>query len=179
MSFKFTKTKFDRLIIIEPDVYNDNRGTFQEIYRKSVFIENGIDYSFIQDNYSKSYKGVIRGLHFQNAPYEQGKLVRVTNGRVWDVVVDLRKKSSTFLKWFSIELSETNNKMLFIPPGFAHGFLALSDNVHLHYKTTKEYNKNSECGIRWDDPDLKIDWPTCNPTLSENDSKLPYIKDII
>ena len=177
MPFKFTKLKLTDLILIEPQVFFDKRGFFLESYKESDFSTHGIDEKFVQDNHSLSKKGVLRGLHYQLSPHAQGKLVRVIKGEVWDVAVDIRKSSHTFLKWDAEELSEENRKMLYIPPGFAHGFVALTDEVHLIYKCTSEYDPALDTGIRWDDPDIGIDWPVKNPLVSENDKKLPYLRD--
>ncbi len=171
------KTKIPDLLIIKPDVFEDERGYFFESYNREKFVQAGIKYKFVQDNESKSQKGVLRGLHFQNPPHAQGKLVRVMKGAVLDVAVDIRKKSPTYGKWASIELSESNKMMCWIPPGFAHGFVTLEDNTVFFYKCTNVYNKQSEGSIRWNDPDLNIDWKTKNPILSEKDKIVPFFKD--
>ncbi len=179
MPCTFTVGPLDGLIIVQPRVFPDGRGFFFESYKQSEFIAAGITQPFLQDNHSKSAKGVLRGLHFQNAPYSQGKLVRVLRGSVWDVAVDLRLTSSTYGKWFGIELSEQNRTMFWIPAGFAHGFLTLQDDTEFVYKCTAEYNKPSESGIRWDDPDLAIQWPDIGMDflVSEKDAILPFLKD--
>ena len=177
MPFLFTKLDIPDVILIKPPLYNDDRGFFTEIFKESVFKENGIHYNFVQDNYSQSKKGVIRALHYQLPPKAQGKLVRVLTGKILDVAVDVRRDSPTFLKSVTAELSSENNHMLFIPPGFAHGFVALSDDVRFLYKCTEEYSKEHERGIRSDDPDINIDWGVINPLISEKDQKLPYAKD--
>jgi dTDP-4-dehydrorhamnose 3,5-epimerase len=179
MPFDFIKQKIDGLVLIEPRVFTDERGFFLESYKKSDFAANGIDYEFVQDNHSLSRKDVVRGLHFQREPKGQGKLVRVMMGKVWDVAVDLRKGSTSYLKWMSYELSGENGKMLFIPPGFAHGFLTLTDDVHLVYKCTNEYDAKLDAGLRWDDPDIGITWPVKNPILSQKDLILPYVKEVL
>jgi dTDP-4-dehydrorhamnose 3,5-epimerase len=171
------KTKIPDLLIIKPDVFEDDRGYFFESYNREKFVQAGIDYKFVQDNESKSQKGVLRGLHFQNPPYAQGKLVRVMKGAVLDVAVDIRKNSPTYGKWASIELSESNKMMYWIPPGFAHGFVTLEDNTVFFYKCTNVYNKQSEGSIRWNDPALNIDWKTKNPILSEKDKITPSFKN--
>lgn len=176
MPFKFEKMEIDGLILIEPRVYKDQRGYFLESYKKSEFHANGIPEDFVQDNHSLSKKNVIRGLHYQQMPKAQGKIVQVIHGAVWDVAVDIRKDSETFAKWISVELSVENNRMLYIPPGFAHGFAALTDNVHLVYKCTAEYDPALDTGIKWNDPDLKITWPVKNPLVSEKDTELPLLK---
>jgi dTDP-4-dehydrorhamnose 3,5-epimerase len=181
MPFTFTHGPIDGLVIINPTVFTDERGFFMESYKESEFRSAGINDHFVQDNHSLSCRGTLRGLHFQKAPYAQGKLVRVTRGAVWDVAVDLRVGSATFSKRYAMELSETNKTMLWIPPGFAHGFLALEDNTELHYKCTAEYHAPSDAGIRWDDPDINISWPDLGIPyiISEKDKKLPYLKDIM
>ena len=177
MPFTFKKLKLPEIILVEPKVFHDDRGFFLESYKESDFKNNGINETFLQDNHSLSKKGVLRGLHYQHNPKSQGKLVRVLKGKVWDIAVDIRKESPTFKKYVFDELSEENNKMLYIPVGFAHGFVALTDNVHLVYKCTSEYSHEHDAGIRWDDPDLGIDWPVDNPLVSEKDEQLPYLKD--
>lgn len=175
----FIKTKIEGLIIIEPSVFEDERGFFMETYSQKVFAENGIDVNFIQDNHSRSSKGVLRGLHFQKPPFAQDKLIRCTRGEVFDVAVDLRKNSSTFGQWEGVILSEDNKKMFFIPKGFAHGFLVLSDIVDFQYKCSNFYSKESEGGLLWNDPDLKIDWPQMeNLILSEKDKLWPKFSEI-
>lgn len=166
----FTKTPIEGLIIIEPKVFEDERGYFFESYNKNEFKENGITSNFIQDNQSLSQKGVLRGLHFQRPPYAQAKLIRVIQGSVLDVVVDLRKKSSTYGKHLSIILSSQNKKIFFIPEGFAHGFLTLEDNTIFSYKCSNFYNTTSEDAILWNDESLSIDWKVKNPILSEKDN---------
>ena len=170
------KTKIPDLLIIKPAVFKDERGYFFESYSKGKFLNQGIDKNFVQDNESKSVKGVLRGLHFQKPPYSQGKLVRVMKGAVLDVAVDLRKSSPTYGKWASIELTEDNKFMYWIPPGFAHGFITLEDDTVFFYKCTNVYNKESEGSLRWNDPDLNIDWGLSNPILSEKDQVSPLFK---
>ena len=170
-------TKIPDLYIIKPKVFKDHRGYFFESYNKEAFLKVGIDQNFIQDNESKSGKGVLRGLHFQKPPFAQGKLVRVIKGAVLDVAVDLRKSSPTYGQWESIELSEENKLMFWVPPGFAHGFVTLADDTVFFYKCTNVYNKESEASIIWNDPDLNIDWGVENPTLSEKDKSGPFFKD--
>ncbi len=171
-------TKINDLLIIKPNVYSDPRGYFFESYNKELFLSKGIDQNFVQDNESKSMKGVLRGLHFQKPPFAQGKLVRVLKGAVLDVAVDLRKSSSTYGHWESIELTEDNKFMYWIPPGFAHGFLTLEDNTVFFYKCTNVYNKSSEGSILWNDLDLKIDWGLgFEPILSDKDKIAPNFKD--
>ena len=168
---KITKTEIEGLLIIEPLIHRDNRGYFFESWNKKLFKGLGINIDFFQDNQSFSKKGVIRGLHFQNPPYSQGKLVRVVKGSVLDVAVDIRKTSPTYGKHVSIELNDENNKMFWIPEGFAHGFSTLSDNTIFSYKCTNIYNKSSEGSLMWNDPDLDIDWKVKDPIVSNQDQK--------
>ena len=177
MVFEFEKLEIPEVILITPKAFSDERGFFMESYKESGFKANGINFEFKQDNHSKSSKKVLRGLHYQLDPYAQGKLVRVITGKIFDVAVDIRKGSPTFGKWVSAELSEDNKKMLWIPPGFAHGFLSLEDNTNVLYKSTNEYNKESERGILWNDPEIGIKWPFNNPLLSDKDKKHPVLKD--
>lgn len=163
------KTKIKDLLIINPKIFGDARGYFFESYNESVFKQNGINATFIQDNQSLSNTGVLRGLHFQSPPFDQGKLVRVITGAVLDVAVDIRKNSSTYGEHIAIELTEENKTMFYIPPGFAHGFLTLKDNTIFSYKCTNLYHKASEGTVLWNDKDLKINWNISNPLLSEKD----------
>ena len=179
MPFEFIKQEIEDVILIKPKVFGDNRGFFMESYKKSEFISNGIDAEFVQDNHSKSSAHVLRGLHYQAAPYSQAKLVRCTKGRIYDVAVDLRKNSPTFKKYVKVELSEENKQMLFIPEGFAHGFVALSNEVEILYKTTGEYNPLADRGVLWNDKDINIDWEIdFEPILSEKDKIQPKLSEI-
>lgn len=171
------ETKIRDLLIIKPTVFEDNRGYFFESYNKEKFLQKGIDQNFVQDNESKSMKGVLRGLHFQTPPYAQGKLVRVMKGAVLDVAVDIRKGSPTYGQWASIELTESNKWMYWVPPGMAHGFVTLEDDTVFFYKCTNVYNKSSEGSLRWNDPDLNIDWGSVDPILSEKDKISPLFKE--
>lgn len=174
----FTKTFIEGLLIIEPDVFGDNRGWFSESYNSEKFANNNVHIVFQQDNHSFSkQRGVLRGLHFQNNPKAQTKLVRCTRGKIWDVAVDLRKNSSTYLKWFGVELSEDNHKMLLIPQGFAHGFVTLTDNSEVQYKVDNLYSKQHDRSIRFDDKQIGIEWPIDNPILSDKDINAPYLID--
>ena len=166
---EFVKTEFDGLVVVKPKVFKDERGYFFESFNKNKFKSNAIDVDFVQDNQSKSDRNVLRGLHFQNPPFAQGKLVQVIKGAVLDVVVDIRKNSTTYGKHFKIELSEENKTMLFIPPGFAHGFLTLLDETIFSYKCSNFYNKESEKSLLWNDKTLNIDWGVSSPILSEKD----------
>lgn len=175
MPSDFYKQSIQDLIVIKPRVFQDERGFLLETYKQSEFTANGIDLPFVQGNHSVSRAGVVRGLHYQLPPYAQGKLVRVVQGKIWDVAVDIRKGSPTFGQWLGVELSGENLQMFWIPPGFAHGFIALTDDAHLIYQCTGEYNKDSEGGIRWDDPELAIQWPDAGvaPVVSDKDVQLP------
>lgn len=155
---KVTNCDIEGLFIIEPAVFPDERGYFMETYNQRDFEAAGLGMTFVQDNQSMSVKGVLRGLHFQKQ-YPQGKLVRVVRGKVFDVAVDLRKNSDTYGKWFGVELSAENKKQFYIPEGFAHGFLVLSDEAEFCYKCTDFYHPGDEGGIKWDDPDIGIEWP--------------------
>ena len=169
---KLTLTPIKDLVVIEPKVFEDQRGYFFEAYNKNTFHDLGLDYDFVQDNQSYSSKGVLRGLHFQKK-YPQAKLVRVIEGEVFDVAVDLRKDSPTFGKWYGVTLSGENKKMFMIPRGFAHGFLVLSETAVFSYKCDDFYHPNDEGGIIYNDPDIGIDWPRvdCELVLSEKDKK--------
>jgi len=177
---KVNETGLGGLLLIEPRIFKDPRGYFYESYNKQKLDLQGIFHEFIQDNQSRSTYGVIRGLHFQKEPYAQAKLVRVTEGSIYDVAVDIRPGSDTFGRWFGVEISAENFLQLFIPAGFAHGFSVLSDNATVQYKCDQYYHPQSESGIRFDDPDLQIDW-RIEPNkmiVSEKDSILPYLKQL-
>lgn len=176
--FNFIKTDIEGVYIIEPKIFGDSRGYFMETYKKEEFDKMGFYYEFVQDNQSKSKKGVLRGLHFQKQ-HPQAKLVRVLDGEVFDVAVDLRKGSATYGKYVSAVLSGDNKKMLLIPKGFAHGFLVLSESATFSYKVDDTYRPEDEGGIRWDDPDINIKWPLeCEPLLSDKDKALQSFKEI-
>ncbi len=180
--FKKIETKIKGVYIIEPTVFGDNRGYFMETYSKEDFKEIGLDYDFVQDNQSKSKKGVLRGLHFQKEN-TQAKLVRVISGKVFDVAVDLRPGSETYGKWEGVILSEENKKMFMIPRGFAHGFLVLSDEAEFTYKCDDVYNGNAEGGLAWNDKDVAIEWPLGEMQIgdlltSEKDAKWPTLKEL-
>ena len=174
---EFITTPIPDLLIIQPKIFEDDRGYFYESYSKIAFENYGIFADFVQDNQSLSGKGVLRGLHFQNPPFAQGKLVRAIKGAILDVAVDLRKTSETYGKYFDIELNEKNKKMLWIPPGFAHGFLTLSNETIFSYKCSNFYNKDSEKSIIWNDPTIGINWGLTDPILSEKDKKSNTFKD--
>ncbi len=169
------------LMIIQPTVFNDSRGFFYESYNRNSFLENGLDYIFVQDNHSRSKYGVLRGLHFQNPPFAQTKLVRVTRGKVLDIALDIRIGSPTYLQHLAIELSEENKTQLLIPQGFAHGFVVLSEDVEFMYKCDNFYNKEADGGILFNDERLEIDWgiPTTDMIVSEKDLSHPQAKNAI
>ena len=176
----YIKTNIEGLLILEPKVFGDDRGYFFESFNQDVFNENvGENIVFKQDNESKSSKNVLRGLHFQKPPYAQGKLVRVIKGSVLDVALDLRKGSKTYGQFEKIMLSESNKKQLWVPAGFAHGFLTLEDHTIFSYKCTETYHPDSEGGIQWNDPDLGIDWGVTNPILSEKDKKTDFFRTFV
>jgi dTDP-4-dehydrorhamnose 3,5-epimerase len=173
------KNQIEGLLIIKPAVFEDSRGYFYESYNEQKFREHGIDVRFLQDNESKSARNVLRGLHFQVPPFEQGKLVRVVKGAVLDVAVDLRKASPSYGKWASIILSEKNKWMYWIPAGFAHGFLTLEEETIFSYKCTQVYSKECENGIFWNDPDLNIQWGANDPMISEKDKIAGKFRDFV
>jgi len=176
---KFTPTKIPDVILVEPDVFGDNRGFFMETWHAGKFADGGITADFVQDNQSRSAQGILRGLHYQ-IQKPQGKLVRVLGGEIFDVVVDLRKNLATFGQWVGMHLSEENKKMLWIPPGFAHGFYVISQQADFFYKCTDFYRPEFERAIRWDDPDLAIDWPLIDgnpPVLAHKDETAVSFKD--
>ena len=177
---KFTPTQIPDVILIEPEVFQDARGFFFEDYRKDLFVQNGIFVDFVQDNHSLSRKGVLRGLHYQAQPRAQAKLVRVVRGEVLDVAVDIRRGSKTFGKHVGRILSAENKKMLFVPAGFAHGYLTLSREAELLYKVSDVYSPEQERGLRWDDPALGIAWPKIDVAyvVSEKDKQFPGLKEI-
>lgn len=175
---KLTQTSLNGVYIIEPQIFGDNRGWFTESYSKIKLHELGIDTEFIQDNHSFSaQKGTLRGLHFQNNPKSQTKLIRCTRGKVLDVAVDLRKGSPNYKKWVAVELSEDNYRQLLIPKGFGHGFLTLTDNVEFQYKVDEYYSPEQDRGIRFDDPDIGVAWNISDPILSQKDLSSPLLKD--
>lgn len=176
--FKFRRLEIPDVILIEPTVFEDRRGFFLESYNLKEFEAFGINVNFVQDNHSRSKKGVIRGLHFQKGKMAQAKLVRVVKGEIFDVAVDIRKGSSYYGKWVAVTLSENNKRMLFIPEGFAHGFCVLSEEADVLYKASNFYSPEHEGGIRWDDPDLAIPWPVDNPIVSLKDRNLPFLSKI-
>jgi dTDP-4-dehydrorhamnose 3,5-epimerase len=180
MSFTFTPCAISGLFEIKPEIFGDSRGYFFECYSQREFQTNGIDVTFVQDNQSFSGKGTLRGLHFQKK-HPQGKLVRVIEGEVFDVAVDIRKDSPTFGEWHGVILSGEEQNLFFIPPGFAHGFLTLSEKAVFAYKCTDFYYPEDECGIIWNDPVIGINWPLSGMeyTLSEKDKKLPLLSNVL
>ncbi|EPJ93130.1 MULTISPECIES: dTDP-4-dehydrorhamnose 3,5-epimerase [Pseudomonas] len=183
---KITRTNIPDVLVIEPVIFKDSRGWFMETFNERDFYKSleslnlSMPKAFVQDNHSCSSKSVLRGLHFQAAPYAQGKLVRVVRGAAYDVVVDIRKSSKTYLQWFGIELNCSNNLMLWIPEGFAHGFVALENDTHFLYKTTDYYHKDSERTILWSDPALNIKWPDLGGfKISDKDSQALTLESVI
>tara|TARA_B100000929_G_scaffold250043_1_gene209532 strand:- start:69 stop:611 length:543 start_codon:yes stop_codon:yes gene_type:complete len=178
MPFSFKRLSMPDIILVDPQSFPDDRGFFFESFKESEFLSGGIDKKFVQDNFSHSIRGVIRGLHFQKTPKAQAKLVSVLKGEIFDVAVDTRKNSPTYGKWVSEILSENNHKLLYIPEGFAHGFCVLSEEADVLYKVSNEYSPEHEDGIIWNDPKLNIDWPISKPIVSSNDSKLPLFENL-
>lgn len=173
MPFGFTQTQLPHVILIEPPVFPDARGFFMETYKRSDFAAAGIDEIFVQCNHSRSARGTLRGLHYQRPPKAQAKLVRTVHGEIYDVAVDLRSGSPTYGKWLGLALSASNNRMLYVPAGFAHGFCVISEEAEVSYMTTAEYSPEHESGVIWNDPDLSIDWPIRDPKLSSRDCCWP------
>lgn len=177
--FIFEPTPLEGLILIQPKIVEDERGFFMETYNQAIFHQNHIPTEFIQDNHSSSKYGVLRGLHFQRQPMAQAKLVRVTNGAVFDVAVDIRPNSTTFGQWFGVVLSDENRQMLFIPEGFAHGFQVTSESAEFQYKVSRLYSPEHDAGLLWNDPELNIAWPILtDPIISEKDTKHPKLSQL-
>jgi len=172
-----TETKLAGVLIVEPKVFGDARGFFKETFQAERYREAGIEYTFVQDNYSRSQKGVLRGLHFQITK-PQGKLVSCTKGAVFDVAVDIDPKSITYGQYVGSELTEENHKQLWVPPGYAHGFCVLSETADFQYKCTDYYDPSDEGGVIWNDPDVAIEWPIADPSLSNKDAILPTLKEL-
>ena len=173
-----TETGLPGVVILEPAVYGDTRGWFMEAWSQQKLQAAGYEYSFVQDNHSYSAKkNVLRGIHFQNSPAAQAKLVRCTRGAVLDIAVDLRKSSPSYKKWIAVELSAENKRQLLIPRGFGHGFLTLTDDVEFLYKTDNPYNADADRSIRWNDPELAIDWGIAEPIVSDKDASAPFLSD--
>jgi len=178
VSFEFIPTSLEGVLRIKPFVYEDERGIFLETYRSSAFEAAGLGLDFVQQNHSRSHMGVLRGLHYQRPPYGQAKLIRVIRGRVWDVVVDLRSDSASYGRWEGHTLYAQDGCLLYVPEGFAHGFLALEEGSELLYACSAEYRPESEAGVRWNDPELSIPWPLREVIVSARDAALPFLKDI-
>lgn len=174
---KVARTKLTGVIVIEPDVFGDDRGWFLETWSQLRYAEIGVPELFVQDNVSMSSRGILRGLHLQH-PMGQGKLVQVVQGEVFDVVVDVRIGSATFGQWIGTTLSVEDHRQVYIPPGFAHGFCVTSETAVFQYKCTEAYRRETELGVAWNDPDLAIPWPVASPTLSAKDSAYPRLRDI-
>lgn len=177
MSFSFEPTPLPGVTLVVPERFQDERGWFEESFKASEFAQAGLPATFLQDNFSFSSKGTLRGLHFQGGAHAQGKLIRVLAGACWDVAVDLRPGSSTLGRWFGIELSAKNRLQLYLEPGFAHGLVALADDTLVHYQCTAEYCAESEGGVLWNDPDLAIEWPIQPTNISAKDRQLPRLAD--
>lgn len=177
MPFKFKRLEIPDVILVEAQAFSDERGFFMEGFKESVFDANGIKTKFVQDNFSHSSKGVLRGLHYQKNPKAQAKLVMAINGEIFDVAVDIRKDSPTCGKWVGEVLSNKNHKLLYVPEGFAHGFCVLSDTADVLYKVNSEYSPEHERGIIWNDPKLAVKWPTNNPIVIKKDLQLPTLKN--
>lgn len=174
---RFTPTELPGVILVEPDVFGDARGFFMETYHQEKFAGGGIEETFVQDNHSRSVKGTLRGLHYQLAPSAQGKLVRALNGTILDVAVDVRPQSPTFKQWIAAELSGDNKQQLWVPAGFAHGFLVLSETADVAYKCTAFYAPEHERAVIWNDPEIGVDWPITDPVLSDKDAIAPKLAD--
>jgi dTDP-4-dehydrorhamnose 3,5-epimerase len=177
MPFAFKSLDIPEVVLIEPKVFKDERGFFMETYKMPDFVNAGVKANFVQDNHSRSTKGILRGLHYQNPPFAQGKLVRAVKGEIFDVAVDIRTGSPTWGKWIGVILSEENKNILYVPETFAHGFCVLSEVAEVIYKTTNVYSAEAEAGVIWNDEDLNIEWPVKEPILSEKDQKLPSLKN--
>jgi dTDP-4-dehydrorhamnose 3,5-epimerase len=178
MSFAFERLAIPDVVVVRPERRGDGRGFFAETYRASTFDEAGIRGPFVQDNLARSGARVLRGLHYQLPPHAQGKLVQVVRGAVFDVAVDLRRASPTFGRWVGCELSADTGELLWVPPGFAHGYAVLSDGADLLYKVTSEYRAELDRGVRWDDPGIGVTWPLADPVLSPRDLTLPLLSEV-
>jgi dTDP-4-dehydrorhamnose 3,5-epimerase len=177
MAISITKLALPEVLLVEPKVFGDSRGFFLELYNQKEFMEKGIDPQFVQDNFSHSVRGVLRGLHYQADPMAQGKLVRCIKGEIFDVAVDIRKNSPNFGKWVSAILSGENHHQLYIPPGFAHGFCVLSQEADVLYKATDFYAPHLDRGIIWNDPTIAIKWPIVDVLVSDKDQQLPFLEN--
>jgi dTDP-4-dehydrorhamnose 3,5-epimerase len=177
--FHFERLRIPDLVLIRPTLFRDARGYFLETYKRSDFAQFGLPGEFVQDNHSHSARGVLRGMHFQRPPAAQAKLVSAVRGDVFDVAVDIRRGSPWYGQWVGVVLSESNRHLLFVPAGFAHGFCVLSDAADVTYKVTAEYDPDRDAGIRWDDPEICIEWPVSEPTVSSKDTGLPSLASIM
>lgn len=177
MPFIFKKLEIPEVLLVESKAFTDERGYFMESFKESAFVSNGIKTKFVQDNFSRSVKGVLRGLHYQKNPQAQAKLVMALQGEIFDVAVDIRKGSPTYGKWVGEILSDKNHRLLYIPEGFAHGFCVLSDSADVLYKVNSEYSPEHERGILWNDADLAIKWPTDKPVMIKKDLEVPILKN--
>jgi dTDP-4-dehydrorhamnose 3,5-epimerase len=178
MGFRFTPTEIPDVVLVEVDTYPDDRGFFRETYKESAYAEAGFPWTFVQANFSRSRKDVIRGLHFQYEPAGIGKLVSVTRGRILDVAADIRPDSPTYRRWVGAELSGENGSMLYVPPGFAHGFCALENDCFVNYMMTGEYSPAHDAGVRWNDPEIGVEWPIDDPILSPKDANQVFLNEI-
>ena len=176
-NFEFIRLEIPDVVLIKTRIFKDDRGFFLETYKYSDFADAGIDEVFMQDNHSKSFRNVLRGLHYQKDPFAQGKLVRCSAGAVFDVAVDIRKGSPFYSRWVAVELNEENNFILYLPPGFAHGFFVLTETAEVTYRCTKEYSPEHDRGIAWNDPEIAINWPVDRPILSGKDSQHPPLRE--
>lgn len=179
MPFEFQPTELEGVVLVTSKVFPDERGEFAELYQHSAFLKGGIDAKFVQVNYSKSKKHVVRGLHYQISPKAQGKLVQVSHGSIFDVAVDIRRDSPTYGKWFGVTLSVQEKNMLYVPQGFAHGFCSLQEDTEVIYYCTQEYSPEHERGIVWNDPAIGIQWPVETPIISQRDASYPLLKDAV
>ena len=177
MSVERVETTIPDLVLLEPTAHGDERGFLIESYREDLWAEHGVTGPFVQENHSRSSRGILRGLHFQTSP-GQAKLVRCVRGAIWDVAVDLRRESPTYRQWEGYELSDENHRQLFVPVGFGHGFCVLSELADVAYKLTSVYDPATEAGIRWDDPEVGIEWPISEPQLSERDKSAPTLAEL-
>ena len=177
MPFNFKRLNIPEVFLVEAKHFPDDRGFFMETFKESEFVKNGISTRFVQDNYSHSSKGTLRGLHYQKDPKAQAKLVTAIKGEIFDVSVDIRKNSPTYGKWVGETLSEQNHKLLYVPEGFAHGFCVISEEADVIYKVNNEFSSTDDRGILWNDPEVNVKWPIQNPILSEKDQKQPLLKD--
>ena len=174
---KVTTTPLDGLLVVEPGCFHDERGFFLEAYQDARYRDAGMQDVFVQDNHSRSAKGVLRGMHFQ-VRWPQSQLITVVRGRIFDVAVDLRRSSPTFGRWFGVELSDAGPRQIYMAPGFAHGFCVLSDWADMHYKVSRRYNPADAAGVRWSDPDIGIEWPLDSPVLTSRDAAYPLLREL-